>query len=188
MRRGPKETEKYTDDEFDSSLAKVLDHAPVGAKLKKTALPGLGFGKVRQQLKIARSDPQKWAREHRDEVRRASGRRAIARRLNAELPDWSEDEHAEFLSAFQASPTTQTALVGEWDEDKKKRWHDWITRAIPVLKVIAALVPPPYNLAVIALIVVLTLIDERRLQPAQLAEIFREQPRDTPDLVPDAIP
>lgn len=170
MKKTMRDLKTMSPEEFVSGLDDALADAvrtPLGSKILRTALPGIGVSRLRQMLKVARSDPQGWERRNREDYRRAASRPLIARRLADELPEFTEEEHAGFLSAFHADDETRVATVGEWDEERKARWLAWIERAIPVLRVIGALVPPPYNLAVFALIVVLTLIKERRLQPTE---------------------
>lgn len=157
------------DNEFDAALTAAL--TPTTGFTKTGKLKGPLRNRVNKlvdrELEKARADPVKWGGENRGVIRRASRRPLVARKLAQDVPEFSEQEHAENLVAFDVG-----GPFGEWDEERKAKWLKWIERILPVLKVIAAVTPPPYNLAVIAVIVVLTLIAENRLQPAELAAMF----------------
>lgn len=153
--------------DFDAVLDKAL--APkVGGKVK----PGVARRRGRisrmvdEQLALARVDTDGWIAANREGINLAARRPRIAKKLAEDVPEFSEAEHAEFMTALA------DGKVGEWSEEKKAKWHLWVTRIIVVLKVVATFTPPPYSLAIVALIVLLTLIDERRLQPAELAGIL----------------
>lgn len=164
------------DHEFDEALEAAIGMQAATAPMTSLERPVRVRARLRKMLAEARKDPVAWTRANRGDVERASRRPLIARRLARDVPEFTEGEHAEFLTAYLADPETQVATVGAWDEEKKARWLKWIERAIPVLKVIAALTPPPWNVAVMVLIVVLTLVAERRLQPVELAGIFAPPP------------
>lgn len=153
------------DEDFDQALVAVS--LP---KNRQRIFRGRIQRRLDEQLTLAMADPEGWTRANREGIRRTALRPRVRERLNEECPEFTDAEHGEFLAAFVEHGVN--APVGEWSDEKKAKWHKWIQRAIPVLKVIAAIVPPPYNLAVIAFIVVLTLIDKNRLTPKQLATIM----------------
>ena len=121
---------------------------------------------VDRELTKARIDPAGWAAENRAAIRCASRRPMIRAKLAQDVPEFTESEHGEFLTAFETG-----GWIDDWSPERKEKWHVWIGRVLPVLKVIAALTPPPYNLIPIALIVILTLLDERKLKPQELTEL-----------------
>ena len=156
---------------FDSELDKVLRPKAKGKVSGLFKYPARLQKKLDKALAEADADPVAWVGRHREDVQLAARRPRIARKLAEEVPEFTEQEHSEFLTRYLEGTNT----VG-MSEEQKAKWHLWINRVIPVLKVISAVVPPPYNLAIIALIVVLTLIDQNRLQPAELAAVFNPAP------------
>lgn len=148
--------------DFDNVLAVSL-----GTKKLTRKFRGRLQRRLDEQMALAVADPQGWTRTNADKIRMAGRRKRIRERLEEELPEYSAQEHDEYLTAYLGDGPPR-----EWSEEKKAKWHAWIQRAIPFLKIFSAVTPPPWNLAIIALIVFLTLIDQRRLQPAELAALL----------------
>ena len=86
-------------------------------------------------------------------------------RAQAELTKEDLDE----LTTFVVNPTAALYAVRGMSEEKKAEWHARIQRWLKVLPIIAGLTPPPYNLAVIGVIVLLMIIDKKFFTPAELA-------------------
>lgn len=121
-----------------------------------------------RMMALAVKDPHGFVRTHHRGVTRALGRRRVREELDSRVGvgELQPDDLVLLLGLSEGR-----LPVGMSDEDKEK-WHQRIQRILPVLKIIAAIVPPPYNLAIVALIVILTLIDQNRLTPAQLGWVL----------------
>lgn len=121
-----------------------------------------------KMMSLAVKDPQGFVRSHHRGVTRALGRPRVKGEFDARVGAGElQVDDIVLLTGLSEGRLP----VGMSDEDKAK-WHARIQRILPVLKVIAQFVPPPYNLAIIALIVILTIIDQNRLTPAQLGWVL----------------
>lgn len=137
---------------------------------------------VEEQLAEARADFAGWSARNARNTKRRFGHRVVkfilnhhpaARGLSREDKDLirrvAAGEDVSRVDPIVVRGADGT--VGISPENAKK-WHDRIQRWLPVLKIIATFTPVPYNFAVVGVIVVLVIIDENRLKPYIVEQVF----------------
>lgn len=162
-------TEAY----FDDALATLtfMPKKPANNRRARRTMKHLD-----EQLTLALADPIGWSQAHREDIKRASRRRRVRELLREapELAEFDDATHADGVAWLDAvEDGTVGSFVAGMSEERKAKLHKWIQRALPVLKIIATFVPPPWSFAIVALIIVLTLIDQNRLTPKELAHILK---------------
>lgn len=119
------------------------------------------------ELTKAQADPDTWLADNRVAIQ-AAMRRPIVRLLLRRHTELHDLVGQEMLGVFGGTNTHVVDMSDEW----KARLHNWVQKALPILKLIATFVPPPYNFAIMAITVLLILIDTNRLQPTVVASVF----------------
>lgn len=154
-------------DEFDKLLDAYEPAKPLTGAGDMEAVEA----EIARRLDEARADPQGFAKANRG-LKGVLARRAFRRRLRRD-PEMQALSNEDFAAGelWMDSVVSGEPLVGMSDE-WKERLHRWIQRALPVLKIIASLAPEPYRAIMFGIIVLLVLIDERRLKPPELAAML----------------
>lgn len=114
---------------------------------------------IETELEYARADFAGWSEQNARKIRKGIGHRVVRFILNRHPA--ARGLSREDKDLLRGIGTGKVRITPE----NAKKWHDRISRWLPVLKAIAQFTPVPYNFAVIGLIVTLIIIDENRLKP-----------------------